>query len=224
MLNKYIKCNIWRLALRYDIYIYIYVIRRLKVNISYLISILLQHHISKLSRCFWSTFRSVQVSAPYRAVLQVQLFITFFLRFKTHIQGRKWEIKKIVTWLNGEESAKCKPYFVVIKHCLNQAVITNVFLLVYQRVEAWFAVGISCVSKSFEWQVSLCHVCNVLTRLCRLWKCWLFSTKGNVFVTHIVLFSTPTPSGYAAVILHYESGRNRVFRNVCIHPQFHTVS
>jgi len=30
MLNKYIKCNIWRLAVRYDIYIY--VIRRLKVK------------------------------------------------------------------------------------------------------------------------------------------------------------------------------------------------
>jgi len=27
--------------------------------------VLLQHHISKLSRCFWSTARSVQVSAPY---------------------------------------------------------------------------------------------------------------------------------------------------------------
>jgi len=31
-LNKYIKCNIWRLAVRYDIYIYIYVIRRVKVK------------------------------------------------------------------------------------------------------------------------------------------------------------------------------------------------
>ena len=28
---------------------------------------LLQHHISKLPRCFWSTFRSVQVSAPYKS-------------------------------------------------------------------------------------------------------------------------------------------------------------
>ena len=33
LLNKYIKCNIWGLAVRYDIYIYIYVNRRLKVNI-----------------------------------------------------------------------------------------------------------------------------------------------------------------------------------------------
>ena len=34
-------------------------------------SILLQQHISKLSRCFWSTARSVKVSAPYKATLQM---------------------------------------------------------------------------------------------------------------------------------------------------------
>jgi hypothetical protein len=39
-------------------------------SIQLIFSILLQHHISKLSRCFWSTARSVQVSAPYKAMLQ----------------------------------------------------------------------------------------------------------------------------------------------------------
>jgi hypothetical protein len=34
-------------------------------------SILRQHHISKLPRCFWSTARSVQVSAPYKAMIQM---------------------------------------------------------------------------------------------------------------------------------------------------------
>jgi hypothetical protein len=34
-------------------------------------SILLQHHISKLSRFFWSTAQIVQVSAPYKAMLQM---------------------------------------------------------------------------------------------------------------------------------------------------------
>jgi hypothetical protein len=33
-------------------------------SVQLIFSILLQHHISKLSRCFWSTVRSVQVSAP----------------------------------------------------------------------------------------------------------------------------------------------------------------
>jgi hypothetical protein len=39
-------------------------------SVQLIFSILLQHHISKLSRCFWSTARSVQVSAPYKAMLQ----------------------------------------------------------------------------------------------------------------------------------------------------------
>ena len=39
-------------------------------SVKLIFSILLQHHISKLSRCVWSVARSVQVSAPYRAMLQ----------------------------------------------------------------------------------------------------------------------------------------------------------
>jgi len=40
-------------------------------SVQLIFSILLQHHISKLSRCFWSTARSVQVSAPYKTMLQM---------------------------------------------------------------------------------------------------------------------------------------------------------
>jgi len=40
-------------------------------SVQLIFSILFQHHISKLSRCFWSTARSVQVSAPYKAMLQM---------------------------------------------------------------------------------------------------------------------------------------------------------
>jgi len=40
-------------------------------SVQLIFSILLQHHISKLCRCFWSTARSVQVSAPYKAMLQM---------------------------------------------------------------------------------------------------------------------------------------------------------
>ena len=40
-------------------------------SVQLIFSILLQHHISKLSRYFWSTFQSVQVSAPYSSVLQM---------------------------------------------------------------------------------------------------------------------------------------------------------
>jgi hypothetical protein len=37
-------------------------------SVQLIFSILPQHHTSKLSRCFWSTGRSVKVSAPYKAV------------------------------------------------------------------------------------------------------------------------------------------------------------
>ena len=37
-------------------------------------SILFQHHISKLSRYFWPILQSVQASAPYKAILQMQNF------------------------------------------------------------------------------------------------------------------------------------------------------
>ena len=38
-------------------------------SVQLIFSILLQHHISKLSRYFWSAARSVQVSTPYKAML-----------------------------------------------------------------------------------------------------------------------------------------------------------
>jgi len=40
-------------------------------SVQLILSILFQHHISKLSRCFWSTVRSVQVSTPHKAMLQI---------------------------------------------------------------------------------------------------------------------------------------------------------
>ena len=40
-------------------------------SVQLIFSIILQHHISKLSRYFWSTARSVQVSAPYKAMLKM---------------------------------------------------------------------------------------------------------------------------------------------------------
>ena len=43
------------------------------------------HHISKLRTCIWSTFRCVQVPAPYKIVLQMQHFISYFLIFKSNL-------------------------------------------------------------------------------------------------------------------------------------------
>ena len=48
-------------------------------------SILLQRQILKLPRYFWYTSRSVQVSAPYKRLLQIYYFTSFFLKFKSHL-------------------------------------------------------------------------------------------------------------------------------------------
>ena len=42
-------------------------------------------HILKLSRYFWSTVRSVQVSAPYQAMPQMQHGASFFRKFKFNL-------------------------------------------------------------------------------------------------------------------------------------------
>ena len=54
-------------------------------SVQLIFSILLQHHISKLSRCFWSTARSVRVSAPYKAMLQMLHYTSFVLNFKSNV-------------------------------------------------------------------------------------------------------------------------------------------
>ena len=46
MLSKYLKCNVWRLAVRYDVYIY--VVRRQRVN-SRVKLIRIFHHIGSTS-------------------------------------------------------------------------------------------------------------------------------------------------------------------------------
>jgi hypothetical protein len=44
-------------------------------------SVLLQYHISELSRYFWS----IEVLAPYSAMLQVQHLTSFFLKFSSSL-------------------------------------------------------------------------------------------------------------------------------------------
>jgi len=54
-------------------------------SVQLIFSILLQHHISKLYSYIWSVARSVQVSAPYKAMLQMQHFTSLFLKFKPNL-------------------------------------------------------------------------------------------------------------------------------------------
>jgi hypothetical protein len=47
-------------------------------SVQLIFSILLQHHISKLFSCFWSTARSVPVSAPNQPMFHMQHFASIF--------------------------------------------------------------------------------------------------------------------------------------------------
>jgi hypothetical protein len=62
-------------------------------SVQLIFSILPQYHISKLCRCFWSTARSVQVSAPYKAMLQMQHFTNFFLNYDDVIFRWKYSME-----------------------------------------------------------------------------------------------------------------------------------
>jgi hypothetical protein len=63
----------------------------------------LQHHISKLTRNFWSTLRSVQVSAPYEAMFQMQHFTSIFLKCKFNLLVKRafWLLNVFFHGSNG---------------------------------------------------------------------------------------------------------------------------
>ena len=75
-------CKMWPIPLAF----FLFIVRRLFLSsftlrnissfftrsVQLIFSIFLQHRISELSREFWSTFRSVQLSAPEETTLQVQ--------------------------------------------------------------------------------------------------------------------------------------------------------
>ena len=58
-------------------------------SVHLIFSIILQHHISKLSMYFSSTFWSVQVSPPYKAMFQMLRFSSFFLKFKRNLLAKR---------------------------------------------------------------------------------------------------------------------------------------
>ena len=62
-------------------------------SVQLIFSIIVQHYIPKWSRYFWSTFRSVQVSAPHKVMLQMR-----------HVTSSSWNLSPIYWW---KESSSC---------------------------------------------------------------------------------------------------------------------
>jgi len=61
-------------------------------SVQMIFAILLQHHIAKLSKFLWFTNRSVLVSAPCKAMLQMKHFTSLFLDFKSNVLVKKMYI------------------------------------------------------------------------------------------------------------------------------------
>jgi hypothetical protein len=66
-------------------------------SVQVIFCILLQHHISKLSRYFWSTVQTVQVSALHTAVLHLP---SFFLKFEPNllVKASSWWWMLLLPW------------------------------------------------------------------------------------------------------------------------------
>jgi hypothetical protein len=58
-------------------------------SVQLIFSILLQHHISKLSRCFWFTARNVQVSTPYKSYAPNVAFHWLLPQFQVQCASKK---------------------------------------------------------------------------------------------------------------------------------------
>ena len=67
-------------------------------SVQMIFSILLQHRISKLSKHFWCTVSSVQVSGPYKTVLQLQNFTSFSHNFKSNLL-----VKSLLAWIRDSK-------------------------------------------------------------------------------------------------------------------------
>ena len=94
-------CNMWPIRLAFLLFIlYRIFLSSLTVcnttsfitrSVQLFFSLLLQHHISKLSRYFSSSFQGAQFSSPYKATPQVLHFTVFFLlKFKANFLVKRF--------------------------------------------------------------------------------------------------------------------------------------
>lgn len=80
-------------------------------SVQIIFSVLLQHHISRLSMYFLSLFQCVQVVAPYTAMLQMQHFASFFLKFKYGmLVSRVFALYSILWVIPRRQSFLCRRF------------------------------------------------------------------------------------------------------------------
>ena len=103
-------------------------------SVQLIFSIDLQHHISKLFRCFWSAARSVQVSAPFFLNKYIYLYIYIYIHLSS--------------WFKRY----CVAAFIVLRHWR----LLRFFLLIYSLVLVVFAC-MFCYTISLHWYNKTCR-------------------------------------------------------------------
>ena len=98
-----------------------------------LISIPLYHHISEITRYSWTTLLIVQVPLQYKAMLQIQLFTSSFLKFKSNFQMKKSLPSCWMPFYHGSPGFKCTCTSCIIWYFATQIVeifhILQLFLI-----------------------------------------------------------------------------------------------
>ena len=116
-------------------------------SVQLIFSSLPQHRISKLRSCLRSTARSVPVAAPYKTMLQMQQFASFFLNSKSNVP-----VKRALFLLNtalaiailGLISPVHLPSFVkMLSKYLKDSTFSSCFFLVYHNFYWEWLSGIS---------------------------------------------------------------------------------
>ena len=116
--RRQIFCKVWPIQLAFLLFIVsgiflssisVWNISSFLTRLVQLISILPQHHISKPSWYFWFTFRSVQVSAPYQAMLQLQHFNihTVVKKFCEVQNDCHWRKRNFFLYTNSKDDSFC---------------------------------------------------------------------------------------------------------------------
>ena len=97
--------------------------------------VLLQHHISDCHRYFWSFFQSVQVSAPFKVLLQMVYFIIFVLKFKPNFL-----VKRVCCFFHDNLGFNSMCIFCITYHATQIAGIFHIlplFLMYHNLYCGW---------------------------------------------------------------------------------------
>jgi hypothetical protein len=100
-------------------------------SVQLIFSILLQHHISKLSRYFWSTVRIVQVSAPYKAMRRYKVKQSMIYMWLVLLHTTSHIVLSFWLYITHISTVARKHWLILLSRCV--FIINVILLLIYKR-------------------------------------------------------------------------------------------